>query len=86
MQNELYHYGVPGMRWGKRKALPQVQTKVSRTPQKNQNSNIQDQKAARQAKVKKAIKIGAAVAGTALAVYGAKKVHDMLRDKKTAKM
>ena len=38
-------------------------------------------KEAQKQKLKRAAKIGAAVAATALAAYGAKKVHDVIRDK-----
>lgn len=46
--------------------------------QKRAERNTPEAKAARR---KKALKVGAAVAGTALAVYGAKKVHDMVKEK-----
>lgn len=147
--NELYHYGVKGMRWGHRKATYQntaVRTGNSAQRQaylnakankraatkdfkkaynkaynrsiaayspikkhrqandarwddavkKAQASNAADKaykdakKAYKQtdeykAKRAKAIKVGAAVAGTALAAYGAYKVSGILKDKAVAK-
>ena len=73
--NVLMHYGIKGMKWGKRK-VRQVQSTTS-----TNNPNNDDAKALRKQKIKKAVKIGAAVAATAMAVYGAKKLHDVVRDK-----
>lgn len=143
--NELYHYGVKGMRWGHRKASYQntaVKTGVSAQRQKYLNAKAAKKTASRdfkkaydkaynrsiaaispfkkhrqanderwndafkkaevsrnadkaykdakkeyhqtdeyKAKRAKAIKVGAAVAGTALAAYGAYKVSKVLKDK-----
>ena len=147
--NELYHYGVKGMRWGHRKAA--YQNTVARTGnsaqrqaylnakankkaagkayskayskaynkslaayspfkkhrqanderwndaiQKAKDMNAADKaykdakKAYKQtdeykAKRAKAIKVGVAVAGTALAAYGAYKVSNIIKDKATSK-
>ena len=86
--NELMHYGVPGMKWGRRKSIQSISGKHSgRISQKSIN-NGKDQSAAkeaRKARVKKAAVIGAAVVGTALTVYGARKVSNLLKDKAAAK-
>ena len=107
--NELMHYGVPGMKWGKRKVRPNAlqrlgyrqansgfgkigvaagrkisinkSRKQENTPGTNKNQKEQtnmtaEQKAARR---KKAIKVGAAVVGTALAAYGTYKVSNYLK-------
>ena len=77
----LMHYGVKGMKWGKRKAPMASLSNGLRRRKNNTNPNDAEAKQARKQKVKKAVKIGAAVAATALAAYGAKKLHDVVRDK-----
>lgn len=71
--DELWHYGVPGMKWGKRKARP-FATGTSSSGTQQQAKSQEQVKAERKAKAKKAAIAGAAVAGTALAAYGAYKL------------
>lgn len=77
---ELKHYGVKGMKWGRRKARPQA---VGRTPGGKQSTETDEAavKEARRRKVKRAAMIGAAVVATALTAYGAKKMSDVVKDK-----
>lgn len=80
---ELQHHGVKGMKWGRRKARPQS-TGTGRRGGYASSDSAQSEaarKEERRAKAKRSAKIGAAVVGTALAVYGAKKLHDVIRDK-----
>jgi hypothetical protein len=83
---ELQHYGVKGMKWGRRKARPQSTGSGRRGGQATNDSPEAQaaRKEARRAKAKRAAKVGAALVGTALAVYGAKKLHDVVRDKNEA--
>lgn len=87
IQNTDYfmHYGVPGMRWGHRKQRISLGRRVGRNKQvvkqstKQAGSNSQSER--RKKNVKKALKIGAAVAGTALAAYGGYKLHKFINTK-----
>lgn len=66
--NELYHSGVKGMKWGVRKQRDTIgKTKNNTTSNKQKND--------RRAKIKKYAKIGAATAVAGLAIYGAYKLH-----------
>lgn len=56
-----------------------LKANVSSTARATQQ-NVDAQRQARINKAKKAVKIGAVVAGAALAVYGAKKLNDVMRD------
>ena len=100
---ELYHYGVPGMKWGVRKGADlarksgkflirtadRVSKRVDGQPSssnrfgKSNPANVQnsDPHEARIEKAKKAVKIGAVVAGTVLAAYGIKKLKDVANDR-----
>lgn len=68
-QDYLMHFGVPGMKWGVRKQRLTSNVRVARS-----NKSPSQQKAERKAKAKKAVKVGAVVAGSVLAAYGASKL------------
>ena len=74
-ENELYHFGVKGMKWGVRR-----NRSFSKGNQKKASSNKSEAQA-RSEKIKKAAIIGTAVAGTALAAYGTYKVSKYLKEK-----
>lgn len=65
---ELYHYGVKGMKWGVRKKYKSKGRKRSKSQDKP--SSDKKKKFEFTDKQKKYIKIGAAVAATALVAYG----------------
>lgn len=61
--NELYHWGIKGMKWGIRRDLNDENSNQS----SYKNNNEEDVKISRNKK----IKIGATIAGTVLAAAGA---------------
>lgn len=85
--DELMHYGVLGMKWGRRKATSNAPSGRSTRSTKSTASEADQAaaKEARKAKAKKAVKIGAAAAGTALAAYGTYKMSKLLKDKAATK-
>lgn len=73
-QKELAHHGVKGMKWGRRKVRPDsVSTPNARA------MSPEEAKAQRKAKAKKAVAIGAAAVGTALAAYGGYKLSKFIK-------
>lgn len=98
MDNELYHYGVKGMKWGQRKFIPRIgrrrraaaQPIVSirkRLSGSDSTQIAQRRKAVRRASnLKKVAKGAAIVGGTALAAYGVYKMHGVLKDSGNRKL
>ena len=83
-QNDEYlmHYGIKGMKWGVRRYQKKDGTLTSQgKKQHGEDDSSESKKKVLTDRKKKAIKVGAAVAGTALAVYGAYKIHEVVRDK-----
>lgn len=80
---ELQHHGVKGMKWGRRKARPEPVGVGRRGGQAATDSpEAQDAaKEARRKRVKRAAIIGGSVVAAGLAVYGAKKASDIMKDK-----
>lgn len=82
-ENELTHYGVPGMKWGHRKAKPIVVSRrrpVGKTDQTDGDPRqaVVD-KEVRKARGKKIALAGTAVAATALAAFGAYKLNKWVK-------
>lgn len=76
----LMHYGVPGMKWGVRKA-PTVIGRRQRSRTKEESSYRK-----KKSSTVKKVAIGAAiVGGTALAAYGGYKAFNLFRDKRAKK-
>ena len=78
--DELYHYGIPGMKWGHRKARPTVSStgRRSRKATSTADKNSPEYQA-KVAKRKKALKI----VGTALAAYGTYKLAKYVQNKRS---
>ena len=89
---ELYHHGIKGQKWGKRNGPPypldvndysasEKKASYKKSPGGGRNEDLYDRnRSSKKLQLsdnqKKAIKIGAAVAVTALAAYGAYKVYN----------
>lgn len=71
--NELYHYGVLGMKWGVRKDRRSSGSRSSSRSSAKSASKVEKKRGLSDSQ-KRALKIGAAVAVTALAAYGGYKL------------
>ena len=78
---ELYHHGIKGMKWGVRhdkKPTGKKRLKATSSDTESSKKRLSDRQ-------KRAIKIGAAVVGTALVAYGAYKLGAFDKFKKSGK-
>lgn len=69
---ELYHYGVKGQKWGVRRAQKKAARKAAREAR---DAELTPEQRKKRTNIKRGITIGAAAAGTALAAFGAYKLH-----------
>lgn len=91
--DEICHYGIPGMKWGfrrarRKEAKQQIKADRKKISKRESETAKPEEKGERKGlsdKQKKALKVGAAVVGTALAAYGAKKVYDVVKEKNAIK-
>lgn len=86
---ELKHYGVKGMKWGKRKPryipVGNAGGGGARSTSSGESPEAQAaRKEARRQKAVRAAKIGAAVVGTALAAYGTYKLAQHMQNKRSS--
>ena len=87
--DELYHHGVKGMKWGVvrkhdttsglHRGSQESSTKSDKTNNRSKNTI---QKEGLSSKQKNAIKIGAAAVGTTLAIYGTYKISKYVKNSK----
>lgn len=78
--DELYHFGIPGMKWGVRRNKSNSSNKKQRNKKNNKSF-----KSKRTINKKKLVAIGAITATTVLALHGADKLLDMREKARIAK-
>lgn len=82
--NEIYHHGIKGQRWGVRRFQKKdgTLTGAGKKRYDDDSNNAKETKKQKNPNRKREIAIGvAAAAGSALAVYGAFKVSNAIKDK-----
>lgn len=83
--NELYHYGTPGMKWGRRKGTQERNTSSKAKTKSKSNGKVVFTLPARPKLSKgKKIAIGTAAAGVALASIGTMLASKTVRDHRIA--
>lgn len=80
MSNELYHYGVPGMRWGRRRGGQKISITNLKNKTKNKSEKNNTKPKPKMSKGKK-IAIGSAVTAVALAGVGKLLTSRVVQDK-----
>ena len=83
MNNELYHYGTPGMKWGRRKGTQERNTS-SKVKTKSNGKVVLTLPARPKLSKGKKIAIGTAAAGVALAAIGTMLASKTIRDNRIA--
>ena len=91
ISDELYHYGVKGMKWGVRRSHKNVASISSSKKRKSETeSDVSDNQTTKKKRLsdkqKKAIKVGAIAAGAVLMGYGAYKLSNSRYFDRTVKI
>lgn len=88
LPDELYHHGIKGQKWGRRRFQNEDMTWTAAGKERYGSASDGGHKASskekRKTTAKKALKVGLAIAGTALAAYGTYKAVDYAKRRSQA--